>query len=119
MALIFIKKRREPIEIEYTRAKKIKDLRFGDINGNGKGAPLETVNLGDEWAGELGQISAVELYQKDKSEASREKQEQYIVIDNKKRCIIEQPFLFVDQAKECARRCKKKGLDVTLEKRFI
>lgn len=64
MALIFIKRRKEPIEISDERARKIKNLRFGDIDGIGKAEPTEMIDLGDEWAGELGQIIAVELTKK-------------------------------------------------------
>lgn len=61
MALVYIRRKKEPIEIDNDRARKIKLLRFGDINGNGKADPSELVDLGDEWAGELGQIAAVEI----------------------------------------------------------
>ena len=61
MALIYIKKRREPIEVDNERARKIKLLRFGNVDGVGKVDPSELIDLGDDWAGEIGQISAVEI----------------------------------------------------------
>lgn len=61
MALIYIKRRKEPIEIDNDRARRIKAMRFGDLNGNGKLDEHELIDLGDEWAGELGQIAAVEI----------------------------------------------------------
>lgn len=64
MAFIYIRGRREPIEIENDRARKIKALRFGDINGENKADPSEMVDLGDDWAGELGKITAVEITKK-------------------------------------------------------
>lgn len=67
MALIYIRARREPIEIENERARKIKALRFGDINGENKADPSEMIDLGDAWAGELGRIVAVEMTKVEKS----------------------------------------------------
>lgn len=63
MALIYIKRKREPIEVSNDRARKIKQLRFGDPDGSGnnKAEPTEMIDLGDEWAGELGQIVSVEM----------------------------------------------------------
>lgn len=62
MAFIKVKGRREPIEISNERARKIKALRFGDgISESSKSDPTEMIDLGDEWAGELGQIVAIEL----------------------------------------------------------
>ena len=60
-ARVFIKGRKEPIEIENDRARKLKVLRFGDANGNGKADPLQGIDLGDEWAGEIGKIATIEL----------------------------------------------------------
>lgn len=61
MAIITIRGRREPITIENDRARKIKLLRFGDLAGNGKADPGEMIDLGDEWAGEIGKISSIEI----------------------------------------------------------
>ena len=61
MAFIYIRKRREPIEVENERARKIKLLRFGNQDGEGKADPSDLIDLGDDWAGEIGQISSVEI----------------------------------------------------------
>lgn len=66
-ARVFIKGRKEPIEIENDRARKLKILRFGDANGNGKADPMQGIDLGDEWAGELGKISSVELERREQT----------------------------------------------------
>lgn len=61
MARIKIIGRREPIEIDGTEARKIKKLRFGDIDGIGKLDPNHDIDLGDAWAGKIGQIDWIEL----------------------------------------------------------
>ena len=61
MATIKIRGRREPITVDDTRARKIKVLRFGDVNGKGKADPHEDLDLGDEWAGTIGMVEWVEL----------------------------------------------------------
>jgi hypothetical protein len=61
MALVFIKRKKEPVEISNERARRIKVLRFGDQFGENKAEPTELVDLGDEWAGEIGQIVSVEI----------------------------------------------------------
>lgn len=61
MAKIKIIGRREPIEIDNEKARAIKRMRFGDLDGNGKVDPKEDIDLGDEWAGKIGQIDWIEL----------------------------------------------------------
>lgn len=60
---IYIRGRKEPVIIEDNdRARRIKRLRFGDpTTGEGKADPSELLDLGDEWAGEIGKISGVEI----------------------------------------------------------
>lgn len=61
MALVKIKNRREPIEVSLERGRKIKKLRFGDLDGHGKLDPFDDLDLGDEWAGSIGQIEWIDL----------------------------------------------------------
>lgn len=80
--LISVRGRKEPIEVEEERGRKIKTLRFGDLNGNGK-ADLDTdIDLGDEWSGQLGRITAIEFVRAEveRVEVDTEeiKQKQYI-----------------------------------------
>lgn len=57
---IYIKRKKDPIEVTEDRARKIKLLRFGN-DGENKADPEELIDLGDEWAGKLGEITAVEI----------------------------------------------------------
>lgn len=61
MPIIKIRGRREPIEVDYDRANKIKTLRFGGINGLGKADPKDDLVIGEEWAGTIGLVEWVEL----------------------------------------------------------
>lgn len=59
MARIVIKGRREPIEIEYERAAKIKNRWLG-VNGEEKATKDDILDLGI-WSGEYGRIAEIEL----------------------------------------------------------
>lgn len=59
MALLYIKKRREPIDIKPERAYKIKQRWLG-IDGVEKADPTDTLDVG-EWAGEYSQIASIEI----------------------------------------------------------
>lgn len=63
MALVHIKKRQDPIVISNERARKIKVMRFGTEANDYKDAldPRELIDLGDLWAGEIGEIKGIEL----------------------------------------------------------
>lgn len=61
MALIKIRGRKEPITVDNARGRQIKTLRFGDAAGNGKADPHDDLDLGDEWAGMLGQVEWIQL----------------------------------------------------------
>lgn len=61
MSLIKIRGRKELIEVDHERGRKIKTLRFGDANGSGKADPKDDLDLGDEWAGTVGMVEWVEL----------------------------------------------------------
>lgn len=61
MAKIFIKSRKEPLEIPNEKAKQIKLRWCGDSNtGAGKAERDDILDLG-EWAGEYGSIRSIEL----------------------------------------------------------
>lgn len=64
MAKIKIRGRKEAITIEDDRARQIKVLRFGNSDGIGKADPHDDLDLGDEWAGMLGQVDWIELDRK-------------------------------------------------------
>lgn len=59
MAFIFIKRRKEPIDISPERAYKIK-CRWLGIDGVEKADPTDTVDIGS-WAGEYSQILSIEI----------------------------------------------------------
>jgi hypothetical protein len=59
MAIIVIKRRREPIEMANDRAQKIKDRWLG-LNNQPKAEPNDLVDL-DVWAGEYSQIASIEI----------------------------------------------------------
>lgn len=64
MALIKIRGRKDPIEIDREKGIKIKTLRFGDVNGRGKADSKDDLVIGDEWAGTVGLVEWVELGKK-------------------------------------------------------
>ena len=78
MAKIFIKGRREPIDIENARAVIIKNRKYG-LNGEQARRPEDAVDLGD-WCGEYGRIMEIELTVEnqlsDTEQKAREKEEQ-------------------------------------------
>lgn len=59
--LVTIRRRKEPVEVDEERGRKIKLLRFGDVDGNGKAEPDTDIDLGDEWSGKLDQIVSIEF----------------------------------------------------------
>lgn len=59
MALIYIKRRKEAIEVSNERAQALKDVWIG-ANGKDKMDEHELVDLG-EWSGEIGQIVSIEM----------------------------------------------------------
>lgn len=61
MALIKIRMRKELITVDNVRGKKVKLLRFGDVNGKGKADPQTELDLGDEWCGTVGMVEWVEI----------------------------------------------------------
>jgi len=61
MARIYIKGRREPLEIENTRAQMVKNRKLG-LNNKTMADPMDMVDLGD-WCGEYGRIGEIELTQ--------------------------------------------------------
>jgi hypothetical protein len=61
MARVKIRGRKDAIEIEDSRARQIKVLRFGRPDGTGKADPHDDLDLGDDWAGMLGQVDWIEL----------------------------------------------------------
>ena len=61
MAIIKIRGRKETITVDNMRGRKIKIARFGDIDGRGKMDPKTDLDLGDDWAGTIGQIEWVEI----------------------------------------------------------
>lgn len=64
MARVKIRGRKDAIEIEDSRARQIKVLRFGKPDGTGKADPHDDLDLGDDWAGMLGQVDWIELDRK-------------------------------------------------------
>lgn len=71
MAKIKIIGRREVIEVDGTKARQIKILRFGDSHGVGKVDPMTDIDLGDSWAGKIGQIDWIELDRKPQERTER------------------------------------------------
>ena len=61
MAIIKIRGRKEVIEVDNARGRQVKLLRFGDVNGKGKADPHDDLDLGDAWAGTIGQVEWVEI----------------------------------------------------------
>lgn len=61
MARIKIRGRKEPIEVDNARARSVKALIFGNTDGTGKADPHEYLDLGDAWAGMVGQVDWIEL----------------------------------------------------------
>jgi len=75
MALVFIKSRQQPIEINTEKARGIKARWLGDsFNKIEKADIHDVLDLG-EWAGEYGQIRSIDLYSKhpDEERESRQK----------------------------------------------
>ncbi len=66
MGIIKIRGRKDVIEVDTIRARKIKTLRFGDVNGKGKADPKDDLDLGDIWAGTIGMVEWVELGKQEK-----------------------------------------------------
>lgn len=61
MAKVFIKNRKEPLEVDNTTAKRVKSRWCGDpTTGAGKAQKDDILDLG-EWAGEYGAIRSIEL----------------------------------------------------------
>jgi hypothetical protein len=79
MAFVFIKSRREPIRVSNERGRALKKLRFGEIGKHGemigKSDPHDDIDLGD-WAGEIGQIKAVEIEKDIVPKVDKEKQDE-------------------------------------------
>lgn len=63
--LITIRRRKDPVEVDEERGRKIKVLRFGDVNGNNKAEPDMDIDLGDDWSGKLDQIVSIEFVRAD------------------------------------------------------
>ncbi len=61
MARIVVRRRKEPVIVSEERGRRVKQLRFGDENGNGKVDPETEIDLGDDWAGRVDQIVSVEI----------------------------------------------------------
>lgn len=70
MALIHIKKRATPIELDFERARKLKQRKYG-YDGISKAENTDQVDLG-EWAGQYGEIISIDT-SVDRSRRSNEK----------------------------------------------
>lgn len=71
--LITIRRRKEPVEVDEHRARKVKLLRFGDVEGNGKADPDTDIDLGDAWSGKIDQIVSVEIVSPPRQEVEHAK----------------------------------------------
>lgn len=64
MSLIKIKGRVDGIKVSYSTAKKIKQMKFGDdtvFPVISKAKATDLIDLGEEWAGEFGQIASIQI----------------------------------------------------------
>ena len=79
MALIYIRGKRDPIQVSNERGIEIKKHRFGEVMPDGhtlgKSEPTEDIDLG-VWCGEIGQIRAVELEPKPREADPQDLQQQ-------------------------------------------